>query len=68
MTRATSAKTIAAKLLLSFAASVSGFAQPLRIAMTAADTLTASGISNVRSFGDELRYDGEKACILHGRF
>ena len=56
MTRTTLPRIIAAALLLSFAASVPAFAQTLRIAMTAADIPTTSGIPN--NGGEGYRFLG----------
>jgi peptide/nickel transport system substrate-binding protein len=56
VTRTTLPRIIAAALLLSFAASVPAFAQTLRIAMTAADIPTTSGIPN--NGGEGYRFLG----------
>jgi len=56
VTTTTSPKIIAAALLLSLAASAPGFAQTLRIAMTAADLPTTSGIPN--NGGEGYRFLG----------
>ena len=56
MTRSRLPRIIAAALLLTLAASASGFAQTLRIAMTAADIPTTSGIPN--NGGEGYRFLG----------